>query len=240
MVGAGSEGKLAFDPEVPSPARIYDYLLGGKDNYPADREAAQELLVAIPDLRTFARQNRAFLRRVVHYLAAEAGIRQFIDIGTGLPSQGNVHEIAQSVAPGAHVVCADNDPVVVRVRAVHHAGGAEMRAQLPGGGLAEQRAHRGRPGERVAHRHRHRGRRGRLRHRFHRRGQPHREPGHAVCRRGHRGGHEGGGNDRPGQHGAHYLILGVNLGETPGPEDRAGRTARPRQPPPTTVAAHLP
>jgi SAM-dependent methyltransferase len=113
MVGAGSNGKLTFQPEVPSPARIYDYLLGGKDNYPADREAAQELLAAIPDLRTFARENRAFLGRVVRYLAAEAGIRQFIDIGTGLPSQGNVHEIAQAVAPGAHVVCVDNDPVVL-------------------------------------------------------------------------------------------------------------------------------
>jgi SAM-dependent methyltransferase len=113
MVGAGSNRKRAFQPEVPSPARIYDYLLGGKDNYPADRQAAQELLAAIPDLRTFARQNRAFLGRVVRYLAAEAGIRQFIDIGTGLPSPGNVHEIAQAVAPGAHVVCVDNDPVVL-------------------------------------------------------------------------------------------------------------------------------
>jgi trans-aconitate methyltransferase len=112
-VGVGSDGKLAFDPEVPSPARIYDYLLGGKDNYPADRQAAQELIAAIPDLRTFAQQNRAFLRRVVHYLAAEAGIRQFIDIGTGLPSPGNVHEVAQDVAPGAHIVCVDNDPVVL-------------------------------------------------------------------------------------------------------------------------------
>ena len=113
MVGAGGEGKPGFDPEVPSPARIYDYLLGGKDNYPADRQAARELLAAIPDLRTFAQQNRAFLRRVVRYLTAEAGIRQFIDIGTGLPSQGNVHEIAQDAAPAAHVVCVDNDPVVL-------------------------------------------------------------------------------------------------------------------------------
>ena len=121
MVGAGSNGKLTFQPEVPSPARIYDYLLGGKDNYPADREAAQELLAVVPDLRTFARENRAFLGRVVRYLAAEAGIRQFIDIGTGLPSRGNVHEIAQAVAPGAHVVCVDNDPgVLAHVRAMLH------------------------------------------------------------------------------------------------------------------------
>ncbi len=112
-MGTGSDGSLGFDPEVPSPARIYDYLLGGKDNYPADRQAAHELITAIPDLRTFAQQNRAFLRRVVHYLAAEAGICQFIDIGTGLPSPGNVHEIAQDAAPGAHIVGVDNDPVVL-------------------------------------------------------------------------------------------------------------------------------
>jgi trans-aconitate methyltransferase len=113
VVGTGSDGRLTFQPGVPTPARIYDYLLGGKDNYPADREAAQELIAAVPDLRTFARQNRAFLARVVRYLAGEAGIRQFIDIGTGLPSQGNVHEVAQGVAPGARVVCVDNDPMVL-------------------------------------------------------------------------------------------------------------------------------
>jgi hypothetical protein len=113
MVGTGDDWRITFRPDIPSPARIYDFLLGGKDNYPADREAAQELLTAVPDARLFALENRAFLRRAVRYLAAEAGIRQFIDIGTGLPTQGNVHELAQQAAPGAHVVCIDNDPVVL-------------------------------------------------------------------------------------------------------------------------------
>jgi SAM-dependent methyltransferase len=112
-VHTGDDWRLAFRPDIPSPARIYDYLLGGKDNYPADRKAAEDLLVAVPDVRRFAQQNRSFLRRAVRYLAAEAGIRQFIDIGTGLPTQGNVHEIAQRAAPGARVVCVDNDPIVL-------------------------------------------------------------------------------------------------------------------------------
>ena len=112
-MGSGGDGRLAFDPEVPSPARIYDYLLGGKDNYPADREAAGEILAVVPDARISARENRAFMRRAVRYLAAEGGIRQFIDVGTGLPTQGNVHEIAQVHAPEARVVYVDNDPVVL-------------------------------------------------------------------------------------------------------------------------------
>jgi O-methyltransferase involved in polyketide biosynthesis len=103
----------AFDPNVPNVARIYDFLLHGKDNYAADREAARELLAAIPGAAAAARDNRAFLSRAVRFLACEAGIRQFIDLGTGLPTQGNVHEIAQATEPLAHVVYADNDPVVV-------------------------------------------------------------------------------------------------------------------------------
>jgi SAM-dependent methyltransferase len=114
MVDSGNDNwRITFRPDIPSPARIYDFLLGGKDNYPADREAAQELLAAIPDVRMFALQNRAFLRRAVRYMATGAGIGQFIDIGTGLPTQGNVHELAQDAAPGARVVCIDNDPVVL-------------------------------------------------------------------------------------------------------------------------------
>jgi hypothetical protein len=97
---------------VAHPARIYDYLLGGKDNFRADREIAELALAATPSVREMARQNRAFLRRAVRFLAGEAGIRQFLDIGTGLPTQGNVHEIAQSVAPEASVVYVDNDPIV--------------------------------------------------------------------------------------------------------------------------------
>ncbi len=102
-----------FRPDIPSTARIYDYLLGGKDNYPADRAAAAEIAQALPNVRTAFQWNRAFLRRAVRYLVAEQGIRQFIDIGTGLPTVGNVHEVAQAAAPGTRVVYVDNDPVVL-------------------------------------------------------------------------------------------------------------------------------
>jgi trans-aconitate methyltransferase len=98
---------------VPNPARIYDYLLGGKDNYPADREVAEQVVAIAPVTRDVVRDNRAFLRRAVRFLAKEAGIRQFIDLGSGLPTHGNVHEIAQAVAPDARVVYVDNDPMVV-------------------------------------------------------------------------------------------------------------------------------
>ncbi len=94
------------------PARIYDCLLGGKDNYPVDREAAEQVLAAVPTARHMARANRAFLQRAVRFLAGEAGIRQFLDIGTGFPTQGNVHEVAQGVTADARVVYVDNDPIV--------------------------------------------------------------------------------------------------------------------------------
>src|SRR5690348_8273691 len=92
---------------------MYDYYLGGKDNFAADRETAQALMKIVPTIRAAARENRAFLGRVVRYLVAEAGIRQFLDIGTGLPSANNVHEVAQHVAPSCRVVYADNDPLVL-------------------------------------------------------------------------------------------------------------------------------
>jgi hypothetical protein len=98
---------------VPNQARIYDYLLDGKDNFPADRDVAEQLLAIAPVARDVVEDNRAFLRRAVRFLAGEAGIRQFIDLGSGLPTQGNVHEIAQAVAPDARVVYADNDAMVV-------------------------------------------------------------------------------------------------------------------------------
>jgi hypothetical protein len=93
----------------PHPARIYDYLLGGKDNFAADRSAAEEGLLTNPNGKVTARENRAFMRRVVRYLVTEAGIRQFLDVGTGLPTSPNVHEIAQSVAPDSKIVYVDND-----------------------------------------------------------------------------------------------------------------------------------
>jgi S-adenosyl methyltransferase len=99
--------------EVPNPARIYDYLLDGKDNFPADRDVAEQLLAIAPVARDVVEDNRAFLRRVVRFLTREAGVRQFIDLGSGLPTQGNVHEIAQAEAPEARVVYVDNDAMVV-------------------------------------------------------------------------------------------------------------------------------
>ena len=101
------------DMTKPNIARVYDYLLGGKDNFAADREMAELTLRVMPDARQGPRSNRAFLRRAVRYLAAEAGIRQFIDIGSGLPTQGNVHEIAQAIDPETRVVYVDHDPVVL-------------------------------------------------------------------------------------------------------------------------------
>ena len=98
---------------APNPARIYDYFLGGKDNFPADREIAEEVLAIAPVAREVVEDNRAFLRRAVEVLTGEAGIRQFIDLGSGLPTQGNVHEIAQEVAPDARVLYVDNDAMVV-------------------------------------------------------------------------------------------------------------------------------
>ncbi|MFC0866277.1 SAM-dependent methyltransferase, partial [Sphaerimonospora cavernae] len=94
-------------------ARMYDYYLGGKDNYAIDRQCAQRVISTVPLAREIARANRAFLGRVVRYLAAEAGISQFIDIGAGLPTQDNVHQVAQRANPAARVVYVDNDPVVL-------------------------------------------------------------------------------------------------------------------------------
>ncbi|MGH3389296.1 MAG: SAM-dependent methyltransferase [Actinomadura sp.] len=101
-----------FDVTVPSPARIYDHLLGGKDNFAADRELVEAILRRDPGVQGIALANRRFLGRAVEFLA-KAGIRQFLDLGTGLPSQNNVHEVAQRVCPDVRVVYVDNDPVVL-------------------------------------------------------------------------------------------------------------------------------
>jgi hypothetical protein len=101
-----------IDVTRPSIARVYDVFLDGKDNFAADRAVAESALQIAPDSAGGAKSNRALLRRVVRYLAAEAGITQFLDIGSGLPSAGNVHEIARAASPGARVVYVDNDPVV--------------------------------------------------------------------------------------------------------------------------------
>jgi len=98
-----------FDRSVPNVARIYNALLGGKDNYDADRRAMARILEIEPDAASVARQNRAFLGRAVRFLAEEKGIRQFLDIGSGLPTAGSVHEVAQSHAPESRIVYVDND-----------------------------------------------------------------------------------------------------------------------------------
>jgi len=110
---AGKTGPLPFDTSVAHQARMYDYMLGGKDNYAADRAATDAALRAWPDMAFAARANRAFLGRVVRYLAGEAGIRQFLDIGTGIPTAGNTHQVAQAIAPESRVAYVDYDPVVL-------------------------------------------------------------------------------------------------------------------------------
>jgi len=102
-----------LDTSVPHIARVYDFWLGGKDNFAADRAAAQTVIETMPDILISVRAQRAFLGRAVHYLVAEAGIRQFLDIGTGLPSANNTHEVAQRVAPASRIVYVDNDPIVL-------------------------------------------------------------------------------------------------------------------------------
>ncbi|MGO8890559.1 MAG: SAM-dependent methyltransferase [Streptosporangiaceae bacterium] len=111
-MGEQNRARGGVDTTTPNVARIYDYLLSGKDNFAADREAANRLIEAIPDVAGIARDNRSFLGRVVRYLAIEGGIRQFLDLGSGLPTQANVHELAQGVAPDARVIYVDNDFVV--------------------------------------------------------------------------------------------------------------------------------
>jgi len=112
-----------LDTGVAHIARVYDYWLGGKDNFAVDRAAGEEALAAFPGLISSVRANRAFLARTVRYLAKERGIRQFLDIGTGIPASNNTHEVAQSAAPDARVVYVDNDPMVL----------AHARALLGGG-----------------------------------------------------------------------------------------------------------
>jgi len=118
-----------IDTSKPHPARVYDYFLGGKDNFAADREVARQALAVAPSFRTAVRENRAFLGRAVRYLAEEAGITQFLDLGSGLPGVGNVHEVAQAVQPGARVVYVDNDPIVL-------AHGRALLASTPEGKCA--------------------------------------------------------------------------------------------------------
>ena len=119
----------SLDTGVPHIARVYNYWLGGTDNFPADRAAAEQVMASFPDITVSVRAQRAFLGRAVRYLVTEGGLRQFLDLGTGLPSAGNTHEVAQRAAPESRVVYVDNDPIVA----------AHARALLtssPGGATA--------------------------------------------------------------------------------------------------------
>jgi hypothetical protein len=109
----GGGGPVLFDTSVAHVARVYDYWLGGKDNFAADRAAGDQAIDAFPAIPLSARANRAYLARVVRFLTGEAGIRQFLDIGTGIPTANHTHQVAQSVAPDCRVVYVDNDPVVL-------------------------------------------------------------------------------------------------------------------------------
>jgi hypothetical protein len=118
-----------IDTTVAHPARRYNYFLGGKDNFEADRISGDDAIANFPTIEIAAIENRRFLRRAVSFLVKEAGIRQFLDIGTGIPSADNVHEVAQSIAPDARVVYADNDPIVL-------AHARRLLATAPGGATA--------------------------------------------------------------------------------------------------------
>jgi hypothetical protein len=129
----GEVAGLAVDLQTdrPHPARVYDFLLGGKDNFAADRAVAEAGLRANPNSRIPPRENRAFLGRAVRYLAKEAGIRQFLDIGTGIPTSPNVHQIAQEIDSSARIVYVDNDPIVLaHARALLRSGPAGQTAYV--------------------------------------------------------------------------------------------------------------
>jgi S-adenosyl methyltransferase len=111
--GGPEQDHTQIDTTVPQSARIYDYWLGGKDNFAPDRAVAEALATQIPTIRTMVRSQRVFLVRAVDYLVRKAGIRQFLDIGTGIPSLDNVHEVAQRIAPESRILYVDNDPIVL-------------------------------------------------------------------------------------------------------------------------------
>ncbi|GAA2476155.1 SAM-dependent methyltransferase [Winogradskya humida] len=113
MVSDMDGGDAGVDTSVPHPARRYNYWLGGKDHFPADRESGEEFARKFPGVRIGARANRAMLQRAVGFLAAECGVKQFLDVGTGLPTADNTHEVAQRIHPEARVVYVDNDPLVM-------------------------------------------------------------------------------------------------------------------------------
>lgn len=131
-----SGNSLDLQTDKPHSARIYDYLLGGKDNYPADQEAAAKVEQAVPNARRVARANREFMHRAARF-AAEAGIGQFLDIGTGIPTEPNLHQVVQEVTPAARVVYVDNDPLVLAHARALMAGTAQGRTSYVNADLTE-------------------------------------------------------------------------------------------------------
>lgn len=139
MRSSGPEPTRQIDlhTDRPHSARVYDALLGGKTNFRADREAAQKILKSMPNIRKGAIENRAFMHRAVRYLAGEAGIRQFLDVGSGIPTSPNLHEVAQEMAPESRVVYVDNDPIVLIHSQALHAGHPSGRTAYIDGDLCE-------------------------------------------------------------------------------------------------------
>jgi hypothetical protein len=133
-------------------ARIWNYWMGGKDNYPIDREAGDQVAASFPEIVDLARTSREFLVRVVTHLAGEAGIRQFLDIGTGMPTAGNTHEVAQEIAPESRVVYVDNDPLVLAHARALLVGSPEGVTDYIDADLRDPAAGRGDAGLRPAHR----------------------------------------------------------------------------------------
>jgi SAM-dependent methyltransferase len=147
--GIDATGAQELPPEIntaaPQSARVYDYWLGGKDHFPADRALGDAIAEALPTIRTQVRAQRAFLGRAVRYLAREAGVRQFLDVGTGIPSAGNVHEVAQEIAPESRVLYVDIDPIVLAHARALMGGTGEGRVAFIQADLREPEAILGDP-----------------------------------------------------------------------------------------------